>query len=305
MPLTAVILGAGGRLGQAASEAFVAAGHEVRAVTRDGRIVAQGAQAVAADAADAGALLRAAEGADVVFNGLNLPYPEWEAKALPLLRNVLEACAASGARHLFPGNVYVYGSPMPPELSETEAFSPSARKGRIRVQMETLLREQAEAGKVRSVILRAGDFYGQGTGSMFDLIVASKVKKGIFTAPGPMEIVHEWAYLPDLAQAFVRLAEAEGLGAFETLNFSGHAVTGYVLHETMQQASRRPLKVKPFPWGLISLAGPFVPMLRELTEMRYLYTEPHRLLPGRLEHLIGEVPYTRFPEAIKRALAAL
>ena len=52
------------------------------------------------------------------------------------------------------------------------------------------------------------------------------MSKGIYTAPGPVDLVHEWAYLPDFAVGFVALARnLDKLGFYEALNFPGHAVT--------------------------------------------------------------------------------
>ncbi|RUY63590.1 MULTISPECIES: NmrA family NAD(P)-binding protein, partial [unclassified Mesorhizobium] len=70
------ILGAGGRLGRVVAKAFIDAGYEVRAVTRNGKVPAElkGATAVAGDALDREALIRATQGVDIVFNGLNPIY---------------------------------------------------------------------------------------------------------------------------------------------------------------------------------------------------------------------------------------
>jgi len=57
-----------------------------------------------------------------------------------------------------------------------------------------------------AIILRAGDFYGSGRGSWFDLVVAKEASGGRVTYPGPLDVLHEWAYLPDFASALLRLA---------------------------------------------------------------------------------------------------
>src|SRR5262249_28765557 len=113
------------------------------------------------------------------------------------------------------------------------------RKGKLRVEIEERMREASERG-VRTIILRAGDFFGGGRGSWFDLVLAKDVRRGIATYPGPIDLVHEWAYLPDLAAAFVRLAEMrDRFGAFETFGFPGHAVTGREFVAALAKAARR------------------------------------------------------------------
>ncbi|MER9918318.1 MULTISPECIES: SDR family oxidoreductase [unclassified Mesorhizobium] len=299
------ILGANGRLGRVVGKAFIDAGFDVRAVTRSGKVPAElkGATAVAGDALDREALIRATQGVDIIFNGLNPIYTDW-GKCLPMAENVMAACHANGALHLFPGTVYNYGSPMPEVVTEDTPFRPTTEKGRIRCAMEALFRREADAGRVRTIILRAGDFFGgTGSGSWFDLVVAAKMSKGVYTAPGPANLVHEWAYLPDFAIGFVGLARNQGkLGFFEALNFPGHAVTDMDIKAAAEKALGRPLKLTFMPWWVLRAGSPFVAMWREIVSMSYLRFEPHRLVSDRLEGIIGEVPHTPLDEAVAEAL---
>jgi nucleoside-diphosphate-sugar epimerase len=299
------ILGANGRLGRVAAKAFIDAGYEVRAVTRSGKVPAglKGATAVAGDGLDRDALIRATEGVDIIFNGLNPIYTEW-VKCMPMAENVMAACRANGALHLAPGNVYNFGSPIPAVISEDTPFHPTTEKGRIRVAMEDLFRREADAGRVRTILLRAGDFFGgTGSGSWFDLVVAAKVNKGIYTAPGPVDLVHEWAYLPDLAKAFVGLVQnLDKLGSFEALNFPGHAVTDLEIKAAAEKALGRPLKMTSMAWWVLRAGSPFVAMWREIVSMSYLRFEPHQLVSARLEGIIGAIPHTPLDQAVTEAL---
>lgn len=306
MKATIAILGANGRIGAAVAKAFVAAGYDVRAVTRTGTTSIAGATGVAADALDREALIRAVAGADLVFNGLNPLYSDWST-VLPMARNVMAACHAAGAPHLFPGTVYNYGSPIPTVLIEDTPQNPTTEKGRIRVELEELFRREAEAGRVRTVLLRAGDFFGgTGTGSWFDLVTASRIDKGVFTACGPAHLVHAWAYLPDLAAAFVKLAgKLERLGSYEALHFPGHAVSDLDLKAAAETVLARRLKLAQMPWWLLRAGSPFVPMWKAIVSMSYLRFEPHRLESTRLEGIIGPVPHTPLERAVREALADL
>src|SRR5262245_50886239 len=92
---------------------------------------------------------------------------------------------------VFPGNLYNYGSPLPPVIDENTPMRPSSRKGQLRVAIEDRLAEAAERG-ARIIILRAGDFYGGGRGSWFDLVLTKEIGRGRVTYPGPLDLVHEW-----------------------------------------------------------------------------------------------------------------
>src|SRR5262249_36394669 len=148
----------------------------------------------------------------------------------------IEAAETSGATLMFPGSLYNYGKAMPSIIDEETPMQPTSRKGDIRVEIEQRMREAAERG-ARVIILRAGDFFGSGRGSWFDLVVARGIARREVTYPGSLDVMHEWAYVPDLAATAVRLAAIrDKLGTFETFGFPGHAVTGRELAGAIARA---------------------------------------------------------------------
>src|SRR6476659_10096403 len=195
-----LVLGAGGRLGHKAAEAFRDAGWTVTSLVRPGRAARApaGTQPIEIDARDHAAVSTAARGADVILHALNPFYTDWPRLALPLAYSAITAAETTGATLLFAGNLYNYGSPLPPVIDENTPMRPSSRKGRLRVAIEERMAEAAERG-VRIIILRSGDFYGLGRGSWLDLVLAKEIGRGRLTYPGPLDVVHEWAYLPDVA----------------------------------------------------------------------------------------------------------
>ena len=299
-----IVLGAAGRLGRAAAEAFRDAGWTVASLVRASAAsrAASGTEIVEVDARDAEGIVEAAQGADVILHALNPSYTEWPKLALPFADAAIAAARASGATLLFPGNVYNYGPAMPPVIDETTPMQAGSRKGRIRVEIE---RRMQEATDVRVIILRAGDFFGgQGLGSWFDRVILKDIGNGSITYPGALDVPHEWAYLPDLAPALVRLAERRAsFGRFEAFGFAGHAVTGRELVAAIGRALGRPgMRVATMPWFGLRLLSPVVPIFRELSEMAYLWNEPHRIDGRKLAAAIGEVPRTPFDTAVAAAL---
>jgi len=302
-----IILGAAGRFGHAAAEAFRKARWDVASLVRPGARARalKGTEVIEVDALDHAAVGKAAHGADVVLHALNPPYTQWSKLALPLAYSAITAAENAGATLIFPGNLYNYGKGLPPVIDETTPVRPSSRKGRLRVAIEDRIEEAAERG-MRSIILRAGDFYGGGEGSWLDLVVVNEIGRGRLTYPGPVDLVHEWAYLPDLVAAMVRLAEVrETLGPFESFGFPGHAVSGREFTTAIARASGRGLQVKRMTWWLIHALGPLMPLSRELSEVAYLWNEPHRIDGRKLAATIGEVPHTPLDVAVTRALQDL
>jgi nucleoside-diphosphate-sugar epimerase len=302
-----LVLGANGRFGHTAAAAFRKAGWEVASLVRPGSSdgVAAGTEPVEVDALDHAAVSAAAHGCDVVLHALNPPYTQWSRLALPLAYSAITAAEAAGATLIFPGNLYNYGKGLPSVVDETTPMHPSSRKGRLRVAIEDRIAEAGERG-MRAIILRAGDFFGGGHGSWLDLVIAKEIGRGHLTYPGPIDLIHPWAYLPDLASTLVRLAGIRGrLGRFETFGFPGHAVTGREFTTAIARANGRGLQIKRMSWWLIHALGPLVPLSRELSEMAYLWNEPHRIDGAKLEAAIGTVPHTPLDTAVKRALRDL
>jgi nucleoside-diphosphate-sugar epimerase len=303
-----LILGAAGRLGYAAGEAFRIAGWSVTSLVRPGAAhrVPRGTKIV--ETIDRRIAVEAARGKDVVLHALNPPFKTWRRMALPHAYAAIEAAETAGATLLFPGNLYNYGAGMPIVIDEATPMAPTTRKGDVRVEIEQRMLEASERG-MRTIILRAGDFFGSGRGSWFDLVIAKQLASNEITYPGPLDVVHEWAYVPDLAAAMVQLAEArERLGIFETFGFPGHAVNGRALIDAIAKGigrESRDLKVRKMQWWMIKALAPFFALPRELAELDYLWHVPHRISGDKLKRTIGLVPHTPLETAVKRALREL
>lgn len=319
---TVLILGARGRFGRAATRAFAQAGWHVLAQVRpgshasDSQPKAPGVTLLPIDIADESTLLKAAVGASVVIHALNPLYTneQWRTDAPALLEKSIALCHSLQACLMLPGNVYNYGQTMPQVLSENTPQLASTVKGRARMAMEQRLAHACADGRMRAVVIRAGDFFGSGKGSWLDQTMATKLPKGRFNYPGTLETPRAWAYLPDLAKAFVLVANKRSeLPAFDTFHFSGYELTGHDwLHALSPIATAQgwlkssgALKVAGIPWGLIRWGAYFNQVWASLLEMRYLWETPHRLEGSKLAAFIGQEPHTAFPDALHASLQDL
>jgi nucleoside-diphosphate-sugar epimerase len=305
MSETILVMGAGGRLGYTAAVAFRHAGWHVKSLVRPGRaaFAPRGTQVVEVVTRDAA--VEAAQGCAIVLNALNPIITEWNKNALSLAYSAIAAAEGSGATLMFPGSVWNFGAGMPPVLDETTPMRPTTRKGGMRVEMEQRMREASERG-VRTIILRNGDFFGGGRGSWLDLVVLKEFDKSRLTYPGPNDVVHEWAYVPDVAATLVKLAEIrETLPAFETFGFPGHALTGRELIATIEAVTGRLFNARQMSWWMLKTVGRLLTVGREIAELEYLWRVPHRISGDKLKSAIGEVPHTPLPKAIAASLRDL
>jgi nucleoside-diphosphate-sugar epimerase len=310
-----LILGARGRLGAAASSAFAQAGWQVIAQARRPAASTSSVRFIATALADTEALARDATGANVVLYAANPAYTDasWARDAQAMLGCAITVAKRLKATLLFPGNVYNFGADMPQQLRETAPQAATTVKGKIRVAMERSLQDAAALG-LHSVVLRAGDFFGAGCGTWLDQAMVKDVAKGKFVYPALLNVPHAWAYLPDLARAFVAVAQARAdLPDFETLHFSGHTLTGQNWIDALEPLARaqgwlRPntrLKTTNLPWPLLRVGGMLVPTWRSLAQMQYLWNTPHALAGERYAQQVGPAPHTPFALALRAALQDL
>jgi len=125
--------------------------------------------------------------------------------------------------------------------------------------------------------------------------------------PGAPGVGHQWAYLPDVAEAMVRLAGLPGLADHAVFHMDGHwDPDGLAMAAAIRAALGAPLvKLRRLPWWAIRLAAPAVPLFRELLEMRYLWQRPVRMGNARLVAALGAEPHTPLDAAVRETLRGM
>ncbi|WP_038781930.1 NAD-dependent epimerase/dehydratase family protein [Burkholderia pseudomallei] len=311
----ALVVGAAGGIGGEMVRALRGAGWRVRTLARSAP-PGDGAADIdwrLGDASNPHDVAEAARGCAAIVHAVNPPgYRRWSEWVLPMLENTIAAAKRERATIVLPGTVYNYGPDAGGLLREDSPQHPLTRKGAIRVEMERRLRDATEAG-ARVLIVRAGDFFGPGARNNWFSQGLVKPGRPVRTvrAPGRAGVGHQWAYLPDVAQAMVELlARRDALDAFSRFHLAGHwDADGTRMSAAIRAAAARRSGVEPrvaaFPWWLVTLASPFVETLREMREMRYLWREAVRLDNARLVAALGREPHTPLEAAVETTLDAL
>ena len=313
---TALVLGATGGIGGEMALALIERGWRVRSLHRAPERAGRKAphldrvQWVAGDAMRREDVIAAAQGSEVIVHGVNPPgYRNWRGLALPMLENSIAAARVSGARLVFPGTIYNFGPDAFANLTERSPQNPPTRKGKIRVEMEKRL-EAASRDGVRTLIVRAGDFFGPRTGNSWfaqGLIKPGKPVGSIWY-PGRLDVGHAWAYLPDVAATIARLLEREAeLDNFDVFHFGGHWLeAGIEMVHAIERVVGEPRpRIRRFPWALVYALSPFVTVFREMLELRYLWQRPIRLHNAKLVAFLGDEPHTPIDGAVGATLVGL
>jgi nucleoside-diphosphate-sugar epimerase len=307
---TALVLGATGGIGGEVARGLASRGWHVRAMNRDAAKASRslpGYEWVQGDAMKAGDVLKAAQGVSLIVHAVNPPgYKNWGELVLPMLDNTIAAARAVGARIVLPGTVYNFGPDASPCPTEDSPQNPVTKKGAIRVEMERRL-ERAASGGVPVIIVRAGDYFGpDAANNWFQVLVKAGKPVTSITYPGKSGVGHQWGYLPDVAETMIRLVErGDDLPAFAVYHMDGvWDDDGRQMIAAIERTVGRKVKVRNFPWWMLPFAAPFVTVMRELREMRYLWKESLRMKNGKLVAALGSEPRTPIDEAVRATLVS-
>lgn len=273
-----VVLGAG-QIGMPLASMLVGRGHEVRMVRRSPGVAPAGVSLRTGDAGDATFLAEALEGAAVVYHCMNPEYvaATW-ARELPRWRTAIVAAAAKPrARVVMLDNLYLLGRPAGRRLAESSPIAPCSKKGEIRAREWQAWLDAHRQGDVRIACARASDFYGPGaTQSYFgDAFMPKALGSGVAMTLTRLDTPHTYHYTLDVASGLAILGEApdDAFGRWWMLP-GAPAESTQAMISRLGSALGRELKVQAMPTLAIKGLSLFMPILRELGEMGYQWSEP-------------------------------
>jgi nucleoside-diphosphate-sugar epimerase len=297
-----LIVGAGA-IGSATARQLAEAGETVTLVTRSGSGPEHPLiERVAADAGDAAALSRLAEGASVIYNCANPPYHAWPTDWPPLAKSMLSAAETSGAALVITGNLYVYG-PVDRPMTEDMPLAAPTRKGRVRVRMWQDALDAYRAGRIKGVTeVRASDYISPRY-SVLEMTLPALRADRTFWAPTPLDNPHTFTYTGDVARALVALGDDERAwgNAWHVPSPPPMTVREFV-SRTSRVAGLPAPKMRKIPEPLIRTVALYDKWVREFVEMSYQWKRPFVLDAAHTSAVFG-LTATDADEAIRLALA--
>jgi len=273
-----VVFGAG-QIGAPLAERLVDAGHDVRVVRRSAGTPPAGATLRTGDAGDAAFVDEAVRGASVVYHCMNPPYSAgiW-AHTLPMWRAAISAAAArAGARVVLLDNIYLLGRPNGQELSENSPIAPCSRKGEIRAREWQAWLAAHHKGDIQMVCGRGSDFYGPGaTESYFgDAFMPKALGSGVAQTLTRLDTPHTYHYTLDVAAGLAQLGAApDGDTGRWWMLPAAPVVSTQAMLDLIGERLGQKLRVQAIPTLAIKGLSLFMPILREVGEMGYQWSEP-------------------------------
>ena len=237
---------------------------------------------------------------------MGVPYPHFEQHP-KLTRIALGAAAGAGVRHyVHLSTVYPYGVPQQEFVSESHPRNPQAFKGRMRKEQEDLVLAADNPKGMRTTILRPPDFYGPDSElSYVRAIFDAALKGGTANVIGPIDMPHEFIFIPDLAETLIALSEKEEASG-KAWNIAGPGlITTRQFAELVFGAVQQKPRLRVAGKFMLRVLGLFNPFLREVVEMRYLWTTPVKLDDTRLRELLSNLHKTTYAEGIRATIGAM
>ena len=278
----ALVVGAG-VIGSRVAGMLAERGDRVTLVSRRGAGPAEpgAVTRVAADAADAGAMARLAEGVAVIYNCVNPPYHRWPADWPPIAASVLGAAERSGAVLITLSNLYGYGPGGPGGYAEahpmTEAtpLAATGPKGRIRARVWQDALAAHQAGRVRVAEVRAADFVGPGAQSALGERIVRRVRQGkSVSVLGRADRPHTWSFTDDVARMLVTAGtDPRAWGRAWHVPSNEPRSQRQVIDDLARAAGAGQVRVSEIPSIVLRALGLAWPLMRELRETEYQFRD--------------------------------
>jgi nucleoside-diphosphate-sugar epimerase len=300
------ILGANGSIGFELAKSLTKYTTNIRLVSRNPVKVNETDLLFPADLTLRENVFKAIEGSEIVYVIIGFEYKlkVWQSTWPPFMRNVIEACIENKSKLVFFDNVYAIGGDNVNHITENSPLSPTSKKGEVREQVDKMILDAIEKGKIDAIIARAADFYGliRDRSILMEVVYKNlslnKKAQWMFDAKKK----HSFTYIPDAARATAILGNTpEAYNQIWNLPTDPNSLTGEEWINLFASEMGKSNKYTLLPaWG-VKLLGVFVPIMKELYEMRYQADRDFFFDSSKFEKYFNVKP-TTYQDGVKEIL---
>ena len=303
------ILGASGAIGTELAKALKNYTDDIRLVSRNPKKINDTDTILSADLTQREEVFRAVKGSSIVYLTVGLEYNinVWKKHWPALMTNVIDACIENNARFVFFDSVYMIGGDNVKHITEESPFSPTSKKGEMRVLLNKMILNAIETRNLKVIIARAPDFYGavkdrsMPTELIYKNLIAGKKAQWLFNA----KVKHSFIYVPDAAKATALLGNTEiAYNQIWNLPTDKHSMTGEEWIQLFAKEMGKSAKYQLVPAWMVCTIGIFVRFMKEIYEMRYQFDRDYFFDSSKFENYFKVKP-TSYQEGVKETLAAL
>jgi len=303
------ILGSGGSVGVELAKSLKYFTDDIRLVSRNPKRVNETDQLFPADLTDREQVFKAVSDSEIVYLTIGFDYSTkvWSDLWPPLIQNVIDACIASKAKLVFFDNVYAIVGDFVTHITEESPISPTSRKGEIRAQVDLVLLESMNSGKIKALIARAPDFYGGNIDkSMLMTVIYKNLASGkkaqwLFNA----KVKHSYIYAPDAGKATALLGNTPAAyNQIWNLPTDRKSLTAEQWINLFAKEMGKSDHFQLIPAWMVRILGIFIPFMNELYEMRYQFDREYFFDSTKFENYFKYQP-TRYQDGVKELVSQL
>lgn len=303
------ILGAGGSISIELAKSLKYFTDDIRLVSRHPKKVNETDQLFPADLTDRDQLFKAVEGSRIVYLTIGLEYSTkvWQKQWPPLMQNVIDACIANNAKLVFFDNVYSIGGDFVKHITEDSPIYPTSKKGEIRAQVDLMLLDHMNTGRIKAIIARAPDFYGTDISKsilmslVFKNLASGKKAQWMFNARAK----HSYIYTPDAGKATALLGNTpDAYNQIWNLPTDRKSLTGEQWINLFAKEMGQRNNYKLISGWMVRLLGIFIPFMKELFEMRYQFDRDYFFDSIKFEKYFKYQP-TKYETGVKEIVQQL
>ena len=300
------ILGSGGSVSVELARSLKYFTDEIRLVSRNPKKVNENDELFPADLTDRNEVFRAVSGSDVVYLTVGLEYitKVWQQLWPPLMQNVIDACIENKAKLVFFDNVYAVGGDFVNHITEESPISPTSKKGEVRAQIDLMLLDYMNTGKIKAIIARSPDFYG---GNIDKSMVMTTVYKNFLNGKKAQwlfndRVKHSFIYVPDAGKATALLGNTpDAYNQIWNLPVDRKSLNAKQWIHLFAKEMNVSEKYQLIPAWMVRLLGYFIPFMKEFYEMRYQFDRDYFFDSTKFENYFKYKP-TTYAEGIKEIL---
>jgi nucleoside-diphosphate-sugar epimerase len=270
------ILGAGGAIGIELAKTLPTYTNDIRLVSRSPKKVNPTDNLFAADLSNRDQVFKAVNGSEIVYLTVGFDYSTklWQQMCPPLIKNIIDACLQHNSKLVFFDNVYAIGGDNVKHITEASPISPTSKKGEIRAEVDKLILDGIEKRNLTAVIARSADFFGVAKSksiimnTVYDNLAKGKRAQWFCNA----KVVHSYSYTPDIAKGTAILGNTkDAYNQIWNLPTDPEKITGEEWINLFASEMKTSNKFQVLPGWAMRAFGLFIPVLKEMYEMRYQY----------------------------------
>jgi len=287
------ILGAGGAIGTETAKALAGYTNEIRLVSRNPKKVNPGDELFKADLLNAEEVLKAVKGSSIVYltAGLNYNKEVWKREWPLIMKNVINACIKHKAKLVFFDNMYMYDPQHLGQMTEETPVNPVSVKGKVRAELNKMIFEQVNQGKLKALVARCADYYGPGeiNTSMLSQTVINPLKNGKKANwLGSVNYKHSFTFTPDAGKATAMLGNTpDAFNQVWHVPTANNPLTGKQWIESIAKGLGAKPAYQAAPKLMVRGLGLFMPIMKEMVEMVYQYDRDYVFDSSKFENKFG------------------